>query len=300
MNKNLLRFIFLLIVTLSIFYLIFTYINPVLIIQVLSKADSFYVLLSLSVFAIGMPIVVLRWQIILHNIGYSITFWRCFNIVMAALPLTSITPSKSGDMVRAYYVKDEIPMTKMIGTVFTERIFDLFSLLLLSIIGSIFYFRIELLIFFVVALFMFAVLMIIPSTNVRLPFIDDSWNDKLQNTMLSMKLLSSNRDAFLSVLSLSLVSWLLAVFQSMLFFYALKINVPFIFTMTNMPIAILIGLLPVTLGGMGTRDAAIIFLFSEYATPSELLGVGILFSFMRYWLASLIGIPFMRRMTNHE
>ena len=81
-----------------------------------------------------------------------------------------------------------------------------------------------------------------------------------------------------------------------MFFYALGINIPLLFTIANIPIAIFIGLVPVTLGGMGTRDAAIIFLFSEYATPSELLGIGILFSIFRYWLLSLIGIPFMKKL----
>ncbi len=82
-----------------------------------------------------------------------------------------------------------------------------------------------------------------------------------------------------------------------MFFYALGSSVPLVVAMANIPIAIFIGLVPVTLGGMGTRDAAIIFLFSVFATPSQLLGVGILFSLFRYWLPSLIGIPFMRKIT---
>ena len=65
--------------------------------------------------------------------------------------------------------------------------------------------------------------------------------------------------------------------------------------MANIPIAIFIGMIPVTLGGMGTRDAAIIYLFSEFGTPSELLGVGILFSLIRYWFLSVIGVAFMKK-----
>jgi hypothetical protein len=45
---------------------------------------------------------------------------------------------------------------------------------------------------------------------------------------------------------------------------------------------------------MGTRDAAIIILFSAYATSGELLAVALLYSLFRYWLLAIAGLPFMR------
>jgi hypothetical protein len=45
---------------------------------------------------------------------------------------------------------------------------------------------------------------------------------------------------------------------------------------------------------MGTRDAAIIMVFSGYATSSQLLAVALLFSLFRYWLLAIVGLPFMR------
>ncbi len=105
--------------------------------------------------------------------------------------------------------------------------------------------------------------------------------------------------SFCFVFFYSLLIWFISIVQTMTFFYAVGTNVPLLFTVANIPIAIFIGLIPITLGGMGTRDAAIIFLFSEFATPEKLLGVGILFSIFRYWLLSLIGIPFMRKMVKN-
>ena len=64
------------------------------------------------------------------------------------------------------------------------------------------------------------------------------------------------------------------------------------------PLAILLGQLPITLGGMGTRDLAFISLFTEYAKEVDLLSVGILFSAFRYWLPSIMGIPFMWALVN--
>jgi uncharacterized membrane protein YbhN (UPF0104 family) len=84
----------------------------------------------------------------------------------------------------------------------------------------------------------------------------------------------------------------------MIFFYTLGIKISLLPIIANIPLAIIIGQIPITLGGAGTRDAAIILLFSDYARPEQLLGVGILFSFFRAWLLSLIGIVFMRRAMN--
>ena len=281
------------VITLFIFYLLFTQIDARSVIQVLSSANPFYLFLSVLVMMTILPLGVKRWQIILNVTGHSFSFWRCFTIFMAALPLTCITPSKSGDVVKAYYLKDDIPMSKTIGTVFTERIFDLFSLIFLSFLGSIFYRNVEFLIILILILLAIAALFLMSNENLRIPFIRDSWNSIFQNVILSMSVLTRNKETFFIVLSLSLTSWILVAFQTVLFFYALNISIPFMFTMANIPIAILIGLVPVTLGGMGTRDAAIILFFSDYGVPSELLGVGILFSFVRYLLLFLIGIPFM-------
>tara|TARA_B110000438_G_C15300639_1_gene431013 strand:- start:62 stop:346 length:285 start_codon:yes stop_codon:yes gene_type:complete len=79
----------------------------------------------------------------------------------------------------------------------------------------------------------------------------------------------------------------------------IKIDVSLLQTFALAPLAIFLGQLPLTLGGMGTRDLAFINLFSEYATESALLSVGILFSIFRYWLISLLGIPFMLRLINN-
>ena len=129
MYKKTLKLLLVTVITLLIFHLLFTQIDARLVIQVLSSANLVYTLASIIVLALIIPIVVFRWQIILNVTGHPLPFWRCFNIFMATLPLTSITPSKSGDVVKAYYLKDEFPMSKTIGTVYTERVFDLFSLI---------------------------------------------------------------------------------------------------------------------------------------------------------------------------
>lgn len=298
MKKSVPRTVLVLSITIAIFYLIFTKIDFYSVVDVLSHASVFYLLIALLLLAIGVLIITKRWQTILETMGYNFQYKECFNLIMAAFPLTSITPSKSGDVIKAYYLKDKIPASKTVGSIITERMFDVLTLVLFSLIGMTFCKKYELaFIALIILICIIAIFLLMRAGfNFRLP-IKSSWNEKIQNMILSTKLLTKdNKKAFFFILSYSILIWFISIVQTIMFFYALGINVPLLFTIANIPIAIFIGLAPVTLGGMGTRDVAIISLFSEYATSSELLGVGILFSVFRYWLISLIGIPFMRKM----
>ena len=74
--------------------------------------------------------------------------------------------------------------------------------------------------------------------------------------------------------------------------------VPLGFTATALPIAIFAGLIPITLGGMGTRDTAMVVLFAAYASSSQALAVALLYSFFGYWLLAVVGIPYIRKALN--
>ena len=104
-KRNVLKTVAITFITLAIFYIIFTKIDFYSVAEVLLRANVFYlfiaVVLSLMIILLGVK----RWQIILDTMGYSIQFSKCFIVVMGALPLTSITPSKSGDVIKAYYLK---------------------------------------------------------------------------------------------------------------------------------------------------------------------------------------------------
>jgi len=232
----------------------------------------------------------------LSAMGFVVPPWKCFNILMATFPLTAVTPSKAGDFVRAYYLKDEIPMTRTVGSVLTEKVFDVVVLITFSLLGMIYCQCYEFIWLFFISLALVSLFVLVLRRGLNLP-IGSSWNDRIDNIALSMRSLLDNRALFVKTTLYSIIIWILATLQILMFFYALDIDVDLLYLFANMPIAIFIGMLPVSIGGMGTRDAAIIFLFSDYGTVSELLAVGILFSLFRYWLLSIIGLPFMRKMS---
>ncbi|MCG8507710.1 MAG: hypothetical protein MI741_00645, partial [Rhodospirillales bacterium] len=63
-------------------------------------------------------------------------------------------------------------------------------------------------------------------------------------------------------------------------------------TLALAPLAILAGLVPFTFAGIGTRDAALIFLFSPFMDAGTGAALGLLCT-MRYVLPALGGLPFI-------
>lgn len=285
-------------ITALIFYLLFARIDFFSVINVLLSSDPLWLVAAFLLSLFSIAVTAKRWQTLLKPLGYDFQYKESLYLILGALPLTSITPAKAGDVIKAYYLKDKVPSTKTVGAVVAERTFDILSLVLLSLIGMLFRQRYELAsIAFIILVCIIAIFILARLTSsFHLSIIKDSWNEKIQNLILPLRLLTRHKTAFCLVFFYSLLIWFISIVQTLTFFYALGLDIPLLFTVANIPIAIFIGLIPVTLGGMGTRDAAIIFLFSEFASPEKLLGVGILFSIFRYWLLSLIGIPFMRKM----
>ena len=283
-------------ITLFIFYIIFQKVSLQDLISVLENVNPCYLTLSLFPLIISLYFIAKRWQTLLSAMGYTISLTKCFFVIMASFPLISITPSKTGDFVRAYYLKDEIPMTKTIGSVLTEKIFDVITLIVFSLVGMVYY-KIYDFLWLLIIFFIFLLMAIVVIKKGRGLHISALWHDRIQNVAFSMRCLSENNNLFIRTTAYSLAIWLLAILQVLIFFYALHIDVDILYLFAMLPLAIFIGMLPVSIGGMGTRDAAIIFLFSDYGTASELLAVGILFSLFRYWLLSISGLPFMRKMS---
>ena len=86
------------------------------------------------------------------------------------------------------------------------------------------------------------------------------------------------------------------ILETKMLFLALGVNIPIIYIFAAFPLSIFIGLIPITLAGMGTRDSAIIYFFAHLANPSICLAMGLLYSFFGYFLLALFGLPFMKKM----
>ena len=109
---------------------------------------------------------------------------------------------------------------------------------------------------------------------------------------LILLLALGSRSKWIVLFSIGL--WLLHLTQIWMFTVAVGANVPFAAGLALSPVVLLCSLVPFTLGGIGPRDAATIYLFSAYMAPEPAAAVGLLM-ISRSLLPSLAAIPFVRR-----
>jgi len=281
-------------ITILIFYLLFRRIDFFAVLGLIRQVSVWYMLIAFLL-TMSFPVMsALRWQQILKSMDYHVSFVRCLLIIVGIWPISATSPSKAGDLLKAYSLRNDIPASKVAGSVLTERALDVFSLTMFSLAGSIIFRKLEILLIAVAILVIIILAFIIVNLGIRFP-IKESWQEKLDNLLLSTRTLAQNKWALVLILFLTFGNWFASIVQTKLLFQAIDAQVPLLFTATALPIAIFVGLIPITLSGMGTRDSAIVFFFSDYASASQALAVGILYSFFGYWLLSIIGLPFMRK-----
>src|SRR5688572_17594652 len=88
--------------------------------------------------------------------------------------------------------------------------------------------------------------------------------------------------------------WLLHLVQIWMFIYALRASCPFLANLALSPLAILAGLAPLTFAGVGTRDFALILLYTGYFDSGTAAALGLLCT-ARYVLPAMGGVPFFQR-----
>jgi glycosyltransferase 2 family protein len=92
----------------------------------------------------------------------------------------------------------------------------------------------------------------------------------------------------------SVFIWLLHLLQIWLFIFALRAACPFWANLALSPLAILAGLAPLTFAGVGTRDFALVLLYSAYFDAPTAAALGLLCT-ARYVLPAIGGVPFFHR-----
>jgi hypothetical protein len=89
----------------------------------------------------------------------------------------------------------------------------------------------------------------------------------------------------------SIVLWTFHLAQLHLFVLSCGVDVPWTTSLEKIPLALIAGLLPAAFCGIGTRDAALVWLFADVAPAAQMAAVGALTA-LRYLIPGAAGIPF--------
>ena len=296
-------------VSLGILTLIYLRIDIERLLVVFRQCDIGLLLLSL---AMVIPITLAtawRLQFMAPDTA-SVGFLESNRLILAASTLNMVLPSKMGDMIKAYFMRDKghISGSLALSLVVFEKGSDMLSLLFWCCLGLVVYPAKDLLFWLMTVCigggflfgflmlgsrqfgsFCFRFLKLVPVEKLqrKIGAFEAGWMEMFQYFWSDV-----GRLLILSAGSISI--WLLHLFQIWLFILALHGEVPFLTNLALSPLAILAGLLPLTFAGIGTRDAALIYFFAAFIDAETAAALGLLCT-SRYFIPALAGLPFLNQ-----
>ena len=252
--------------------------------EILLNANILYLAVALTLIILSFPIKAMRWQLLMkaQNIDYSLKDSTV--MYAAAVYMGVITPGRIGDFIKVFYLKnDNHSFGKSFASILSDRLFDLISLLLLGYVGMLLFITlfereiiilscifagtILLVIFFIYKKdFSMGILEYISSN-----FIPERYRERA-NTSFSdlcngIKTLTINQ--FTLATFITFFGWIIYFLTMYLLALSIDINIPFLYLATCVSISAVITLIPISISGIGTRDATLIILFSYLGLSKE-------------------------------
>ncbi|MEM9001935.1 MAG: lysylphosphatidylglycerol synthase transmembrane domain-containing protein [Cyanobacteria bacterium P01_F01_bin.86] len=238
----------------------------------------------------------------------ELPFWEANRLILAASVLNMVLPSKAGDIAKAYFMRDRghLNGSLALSLVVFEKACDMLSLLLWCLFGLLIYTPKD-------ALFGWMTVGILGGFaggtlllgSTQFAHVAFGLGQRLapQKLKIRFKQLEvawaemhtyfwHDKQRLRKVVGSSIFIWLLHLLQIWFFILALKAWVPFLTSLALSPLAILAGLLPLTFAGVGTRDAALIWLYAPYFDKAIGAALGLLCT-SRYFLPAIGGLPFL-------
>jgi len=267
-----------------LFFIIISQIDLAKLISLFAQLNLFYLMIANLLIIPLLIIKSVRWQSLMRaqNINYSLK--DATIIYAAAMFIGSITPGNLGDFIKTLYLKeDRHPLGKSFVSVLLDRLFDVISIAMLASLGFLFLIGSAKIISFNIPLMASALLLIAviyAYKNVQYKPVIRAWLLKLIPdkykvnaakgiTDFSDGLCAMNAGQFAYATVLTIVGWV--IYFTIMYILALSIhlNIPFVYLAICISISVIITLIPVSISGIGTRDATLIILFSYLGYSSE-------------------------------
>lgn len=247
-------------------------------------------------------IMALRWQVILRSIGVRYAFVASIRCLVKGSILGEVTPGRIGELFRAKMAASQTGASigKLFFSVVIDRIYDLIVLAVFSCAAAILLIRdyadvgLPIMVLIVVSLITVVLVMMVLNeknshrlmNHIIMLLFSEELRQQIgaQLSEFFEGFRSMNKRAHAESLFLSLVIWLLKLIAVYILACALRLHLPFLFSLATGSLAVAVGLLPVSISGVGTREAVFISLLSlQGKTAEQSVALSILFFLFGIW-----------------
>lgn len=106
-------------------------------------ANGALLAVAFLVYYLGFPLRGFRWTLLLRGTGFRIRTADATEIIFISWLVNCLVPAKLGDIYRAYLLKinSSVSLSRTFGTVFIERVLDLFAITVLGLASGFVSFR---------------------------------------------------------------------------------------------------------------------------------------------------------------
>jgi uncharacterized protein (TIRG00374 family) len=251
----------------------------------------------------------LRWWLLLRVAEIDYSRWRSSVVWAIGFFAAAVTPGKVGDAVRAFYIHRETGRGAggAFLTVFVDRFLDLVTVLVFGVVT--------------VVIFSYrytdigSIWVIVGTSLVLLAFLYLVLHRKLMRKLLGpvfraltpgryraqlsagvrefydvLGLYGRRRRATAAAVGLTLTFWAGVVLLAYVVAWVLEIDVSFGYVALMMPVVTLMEIIPISISGIGTREAAVVFFFSAVNIGNaQAVAFSILYLFAGTYLTALVG-----------
>jgi len=111
--------------------------------ELILAANPLLVLAAFAVYYLGFPLRGYRWALLLRGTGFYCPTKDATEIIFLSWLVNCVVPAKLGDVYRAYLLKinSTASLSRTFGTVFIERVLDLFAIVILGLAAGFWSFR---------------------------------------------------------------------------------------------------------------------------------------------------------------
>lgn len=275
-------------------------------VSVMSDMRLGYFLLYIFFLLLQLLMAAGRWKMIMSRIGnIDLSYFKNMSLVIGSYSANLVIPGKMGEVVRVVWMRHYHPALNTIGLVIVEKIWDIFSLIIIFFIAVIWLnisnsgFQLPLYIsstIMVTIVFAYIYRYRLIQLTEKFPvFIKEKLKLKEIGAGL-IKIMERQHVILPGLLFYSLLLWIVQVSQFYFMFACFDIFIPLPDLFAGSSLAVLAGAIIISIGGIGPRDAVILWFFGSYAPAEILISVGIL-SILRVVLPAFAGLPFFYHQT---
>ena len=300
------------IIGILLFIIILTRIDLPSLLSIFLSINPFILCCALLVNMIAVIVKSYKWKLIVSTLKKELSLAASIKAFLIGFSFSVLTPAKLGDFIRAFYIRDEeCTLGKALSSVVTDRLIDIVMLFSFAFIGILVFsllFHIEILSMSLLAVLAAAVasgIYLVTNKNLLSRLLRPFFNifipqnhkktiaEYYHDFFFGLSVFFHDKTIFVLVIIVGILSWIPPFVYAYLLALSIGIHLDLTFFVLVIPIISLLDLLPISISGIGTRDAALIFLFGlQGISPETAVAFSLLYLFMSYWLIALIGALF--------